>query len=196
MCKVYSRFVQSSSDMTKFRPPGWCNSGRIAQKQYRETPMRMLQSSCPLFLLPQVGSAFQRTTGPGALDWKYVRMWGPSFSGAPTRRQRLSPVKNQRDEEQRQPGTMRSRLPRTACLLRLAALCILLAHSAAYFGSVSLLVCPTFIINWMFLLFLFQQKHDCFTLSIMAKLRTRNLTHCERLHLCAAQKLPFHKTFF
>ncbi|XP_057673352.1 protein Wnt-9b isoform X1 [Corythoichthys intestinalis] len=29
---------------------------------------------------------------------------------------------------------MRSRLPRTACLLRLVALCILLSHSAAYFG--------------------------------------------------------------
>ncbi|KAK5855911.1 hypothetical protein PBY51_007544 [Eleginops maclovinus] len=29
---------------------------------------------------------------------------------------------------------MRSRLPRTACLLRLVALCILLSHAAAYFG--------------------------------------------------------------
>lgn len=47
----------------------------------------------------------------------------------------FSPWKNQRDEEQRQPGTMRSRLPRTACLLRLIALCILLSHTAAYFGS-------------------------------------------------------------
>lgn len=97
--------------------------------------------------------AFQRTTGPGALDWKYVCMWAPPYSGAPTRRQRLSPLKNQRDEEQRQPGTMRSRLPRTACLLRLIALCILLAHSAAYFGSADFLITSAHHINWLPLLF-------------------------------------------
>lgn len=74
--------------------------------------------------------------------------------GVPTRPHRLSPLKNQRDEEQRQPGTMRSRLPRTACLLRLIALCILLAHSAAYFGSAYY--------YWIFCLFFIRStlRHD------------------------------------
>lgn len=84
-------------------------------------------------------------------------MWGPCFSGAPTGRHRLSPWKNHRDEEeQRAAGTMRSRLPRTACLLRLFALCILLAHSAAYFGSVSL--GPRLPVNDSVVCFLFRQK--------------------------------------
>lgn len=74
------------------------------------------------------------------------------YGGVPTRLHRLSPLKNQRDEEQRQPGTMRSRLPRTACLLRLIALCILLAHSAAYFGS-------AYCYYYHFLVFLLYQLH-------------------------------------
>lgn len=115
--------------------------------------------SIPWWDLPSSGLG-----GPGALlAWKCARKWGPCFSGAPTGRHRLSPLKNQRDEEEQRPaGTMRSRLPRTACLLRLFALCILLAHSAAYFGSVSLWALrPVFDSIVCFLLW---KKGDCVNL--------------------------------
>lgn len=61
------------------------------------------------------------------------------------------PVQNQRDEEQRRPVIMCSRLPRTACLLRLIELCILLSHTAAYFGSATTLVLLCLCIYCLFL---------------------------------------------
>lgn len=121
----------------------------ISTKSNEDAPIRPPDSAAlPSFLLLLLPSPpplqwdlpSSALGGPGALlPWKCARMWGPWFSGAPAGRRRLSPRKDHRDEEeQRAAGTMRSRLPRTACLLRLFTLCILLAHSAAYFGSVSL----------------------------------------------------------
>lgn len=49
-----------------------------------------------------------------------------------------SPADRQRDEEQRRSVIMCTGLRRTACLLRLTAICVLLSHTAAYFGSASL----------------------------------------------------------
>lgn len=50
-------------------------------------------------------------------------------------------AQNQRDEEQHHSGIMCSRLPGTACILRLIALCVIFSHTAAYFGSVSIAIC-------------------------------------------------------
>lgn len=67
-------------------------------------------------------------------------------------------VQNQRDEEQRQPVIMRSRLPRTACLLRLIALCILLSHTAAYFGSAYLALISSLLFNRLHHLLQYTQR--------------------------------------
>lgn len=120
----------------QFRPPGWRFSGRE-----HTIPILRESNEVEEIRLPPSQSALPSSGLLGLAHWIVnICACAPPYSGAPTIWQRLSPLKNQRDEEQRQPGTMRSRLPRTACLLRLFALCILLAHSAAYFGSADFLI--------------------------------------------------------
>lgn len=162
----------------------------ISTKSNEDAPMRLPPLSHPPLSIPRWDLPSSGLGGPGALlAWKCARKWGPCFSGAPTGRHRLSPLKNQRDEEEQRPaGTMRSRLPRTACLLRLFALCILLAHSAAYFGSVSLWALrPVFDSIVCFLLW--QKKKWLRKLGqCRPLLRTRYLTHHARVHRRAVPK--------
>lgn len=134
---AFKSFIQQVYlDGLRLRLPGWRFSGR-------EHTILILRESNEVeaIRLPPSKSALPSSGLLGLAHWIVnICACAPPYSGAPTRRHRLSPLKNQRDEEQRQPGTMRSRLPRTACLLRLVALCILLAHSAAYFGSADFLI--------------------------------------------------------
>lgn len=134
---AFKIFIQQvCPDSLRLRPPGWRFSGRE-----HTIPILRESNEVEEIRLPPSQSALPSSGLLGLAHWIVnICACAPPYSGAPTRRQILSPLKNQRDEEQRQPGTMRSRLPRTACLLRLVALCILLAHSAAYFGSVDFLI--------------------------------------------------------
>ncbi len=78
---------------------------------------------------------------------------------------------------------MRFRLPRTACLLRLIALCILLSHSAAYFGSADFLFTSARHISCLPLSLILGVGHRKITMQSLAKLRTRNCAQNIALNL-------------
>ena len=127
---VPSRFLPQSKQANGFRSSAHLGGGAMGgniQYRNRGNPMRMMLP--PPKRLPPSGPQGHARRAESL--WP----WGIPYRQAPNKRHRLSLQKNQRNEEQRQPGTMRSRLPRTACLLRIIALCILLSHTAAYFGS-------------------------------------------------------------